>query len=722
MGVRSSRDLWRVRPSVLAPLLLALAVRGVGCNDATDSPGPTALRIEPADGLSLLPGESYQLRAVATDSRGSQLPTTRFVWKSDDENVATVNSWGGLAAHAAGSTLIHASAANVSAHITVAVLIPVAKITLEPAAPVAVVGQPLQLVATMETADGHPIEGQPTSWQTSNPSVAQVSETGVLTPVSAGTTEVSATCGGKTAAVSVVVLAPIDALRVVPEGITLHPNETHQLTATLTDPEGNPLEGRPTTWSSSNTRIATVSTAGLVTARRVGTTFIRADAEGQRDSASVEVEARVRTVKVSPEQKTIHIGETLQLEANPKDADGHVLTGRDLAWESSEPEVASVSDAGLVTGRRAGESTIRATSEGQIGRAEIKVQERVARIAITPQSKELTVGQTVQLVATLHNAEGEVITGRRVSWSSERSSVATVSSSGRVTARGEGTAIIEASSDGVEGHATIEVKQPKREPVVFVGAGDIGSCDGDGDEATARLLDNIPGVVFVAGDNAYPGGSTAAYECYDESWGRHKSRTRPVPGNHEYETPGASVYFDYFGAAAGNRSTGYYSYNLGTWHILALNTQFSGREDTPQAEWVEDDLAANRRQCTLAIWHVPLFGPDSASTRMKYIFQLLYEAGAEVVVNGHEHNYQRFAPQTADGVADPERGIREFIVGTGGRGVGGTNTPVPNREVFYARSGGFGVLKLTLRDGSYDWEFIPVAGTSFRDSGSARCH
>jgi len=263
---------------------------------------------------------------------------------------------------------------------------------------------------------------------------------------------------------------------------------------------------------------------------------------------------------------------------------------------------------------------------------------------------------------------------------------------------------------------------------VLVGAGDIADCkDLAGAEATAKLLDKIPGTVFAAGDLAYPDGSKENFECYDKTWGRAKSRTRPSPGNHEFHAAGATPYFEYFGAAAGDPKTGYYSYELGSWHIVVLNSEckeVGGCEaGSPQEKWLRADLAAHPVACTLAYWHKPLFSSGGAhgdALEFKDFWIALYQAGVDVVVNGHDHDYERFAPQDPDGRPDEPHGIREFVVGTGGKNHRPFREPDRNSEVRNADT--FGVLKLTLRDHGYDWQFLPVAGNSFTDSGSAICH
>ncbi len=268
---------------------------------------------------------------------------------------------------------------------------------------------------------------------------------------------------------------------------------------------------------------------------------------------------------------------------------------------------------------------------------------------------------------------------------------------------------------------------PSTDPVL-VGAGDIASCSSTGDEATANLLDGVAGTVFTAGDNAYENGSDADYaNCYNPTWGRHKARTKPSPGNHEYNTAGAAGYFNYFGAAAGDRAKGYYSYNIGTWHVVAINSncaQIGGcQAGSAQETWLRQDLAANAQPCTIAYWHHPLFTSGSnhaPATEMRPIFQALYDFNAEVVVSGHNHQYERFAPQNPSGGLDTARGIRELVVGTGGRSHYSFGTIQPNSEV--RNSDTYGVIKLTLHASGYNWQFLPEAGKTFTDSGSGTCH
>ncbi len=261
--------------------------------------------------------------------------------------------------------------------------------------------------------------------------------------------------------------------------------------------------------------------------------------------------------------------------------------------------------------------------------------------------------------------------------------------------------------------------------IVFVGAGDISDCGNDNDEATAMLLDAIPGTVFTLGDNVYSSGTDTQYaQCFDPTWGRHKARTKPSPGNHDYNTSGATGYYNYWGALAGPAGRGYYSFDLGSWHIISLNSEVSMSAGGAEETWLRADLAATTQQCVLAYWHKPRFssGTNHGSlASAQPLWQALYDSHADLILNGHEHNYERFAPQTPTGAADPTNGIREIISGTGGEShYNDEGTPIANSELFNGTT--YDVLKLTLGDGTYSWQFIPIAGQTFTDSGSGTCH
>jgi hypothetical protein len=239
------------------------------------------------------------------------------------------------------------------------------------------------------------------------------------------------------------------------------------------------------------------------------------------------------------------------------------------------------------------------------------------------------------------------------------------------------------------------------------------------------LFPALDGVLAV-GDLQYEDGAYSKFlSSYDPSWGRIKSVTHPAIGNHEYETGSATGYFQYFGAVAGDPTTGYYSFDIGTWHLIALNSNCARIGgcglSSPEGKWLRSDLATHSAACTLAYWHHALFssGPNGDNHFVKPFWQQLYQAHADVVINGHDHDYERFAPQTPGGAADPAHGIREFVVGTGGKSHFSFTSVQPNSEV--RNSDTFGVLKLTLHPTSYDWTFVPEAGKTFTDSGSGAC-
>ncbi len=263
--------------------------------------------------------------------------------------------------------------------------------------------------------------------------------------------------------------------------------------------------------------------------------------------------------------------------------------------------------------------------------------------------------------------------------------------------------------------------------VTVLAAGDIAQCGNASAETidanrTAQLLDTLPGTLLVLGDEAYDAGTTAQFQnCFDQVWGKFKNRSMPTPGNHEYVTPGAGPYFDYWGELAGPPGKGYYSTTLGAWHIISLNANIPTGYGSPQEQWLRQDLQATHNKCILAFWHQPLFssGQNGNDPAMHDVWVDLYNSGATLVLNGHDHDYERFMPQDPEGNANPLRGIREFVVGTGGGDLRPFAQIQPNSELRH--EGAFGVLKLTLHSTSYSWQFVPVAGETFTDSGNAPC-
>jgi Calcineurin-like phosphoesterase len=274
--------------------------------------------------------------------------------------------------------------------------------------------------------------------------------------------------------------------------------------------------------------------------------------------------------------------------------------------------------------------------------------------------------------------------------------------------------------------------QEKANTVILVGAGDIAGCKNiEGAEATAKLIEQIPeAAVFAAGDVVYERGTAAEFrDCYDPTWGKFKDRTHPVLGNHEYGTAGAAPYFAYWGEQAGPAGKGYYSFDLGAWHIVALNTNCNAvggcNEGSPQEVWLKEDLARRAQACIIAYGHHALFSSGvfkshAVHTEVKPLWDDLYAAHADLFLAGHEHSYERFAPQNPEGQVDEKNGIRLIVVGTGGRsheilGEVAANSELRNWDTY-------GVLKLMLSPTKYTWEFIPEPGKTFRDSGSGVCH
>jgi acid phosphatase type 7 len=264
-------------------------------------------------------------------------------------------------------------------------------------------------------------------------------------------------------------------------------------------------------------------------------------------------------------------------------------------------------------------------------------------------------------------------------------------------------------------------------PEVILVAGNIATCGSTNDEATGALLDGLDGTVFTLGDNAFPDGSTDAYTgCYEPSWGRHKARTYATLGNHEYNSGNAEASFNYFGDRAGPRGLGYYSLDLGNWHIIVLNINdgVMFEEGSAQDQWLQNDLANNSKTCTLAMWHNPRFFSSNtpgwtSNAFVTAAWNRLYAAGVDVVLNGHQHQYERFQRMNPTGELDDTQGIRQFNVGTGGESA---EMPIAFAQHSEVVSIAFGILKLTLDANSYSWEFIPTVPGQFSDTGSGTCH
>lgn len=353
----------------------------------------------------------------------------------------------------------------------------------------------------------------------------------------------------------------------------------------------------------------------------------------------------------------------------------------------------------------------------------------------------LTVGSTFQLSATFTDTGANaspwtygIDWGDGTTASGNKSSISPITASHTFNSEGSHDVMVSVTnSHGITGTGslTVDVTAP-----VIIAAGDIGDCTRTTDDATGALLPTLPGIVMPLGDNAYTNGTPTEFaSCFDPAWGNAKSRMHPVAGNHDYYNPGttknADGYFGYFGAAAGDPAKGYYDFTLGSWLVIVLNT---GTENgafiaagSAQEQWLRGELASHSQQCTLALFHHPQFttlsGRPFIRPETTPIWQALYDGGADLVLNGHDHTYQRFKPMRPDGTADAAFGIRQITVGTGGGETLYAFDPTvtsPNLEV--RNSDTWGVLKLTLHTNSYDWQFIRATGGSFTDSGTGNCH
>lgn len=287
--------------------------------------------------------------------------------------------------------------------------------------------------------------------------------------------------------------------------------------------------------------------------------------------------------------------------------------------------------------------------------------------------------------------------------------------------------------------ASVVPSPVKVEPSGFakvVAVGDIADCPQNQHFRTAKLVDEIrPDAVLALGDLAYLNASKSDFlDCYHPAWGKFRSITRATPGNHEFHSTSADPYFNYMRGASGEGPGGYHSFDVGAWHVVALNSScdvfdtpskfmFGGcGKDSPQARWLKEDLAKHPAKCTAAIWHHPVFnsGPHGEATHMHDLWKILEDAGADLVLTGHVHEYERFAPMVLPGVRDDKRGMRQFVVGTGGRGLTGfKGKPRAHSESIQATA--HGVLELEFHESKYKWKYVPVDG-DFRDSGEADCH
>jgi uncharacterized protein YjdB len=417
-------------------------------------------------------GGTVQLTATPRDAAGNPLTGRAVTWESSNPIVATVDANGRVTAVAPGTATIRATSEGRTGTSTITVTAappaPVASVTVTPPTAQVQSGGTVQLTATPRDAAGNPLSGRQVTWESSAPLVAMVDANGRVTALLPGTATIRATSEGQTGTSTITVTAappaPVASVSVSPPTAEVQVGGTVQLTATPRDAAGNPLTGRQVTWESTAPGIATVDENGRVTAVAPGTATIRATSEGRTGTSTITVTAPppapVASVAVSPATGELDVGGTLQLTATPRDAAGNPLSGRQVTWTSSNTSVATVDANGRVTAVGPGTATIRATSEGQTGTATVTVRTpapRVASVTVTPANPQLGVGQTVQLTATARDANGNIITGRTVTWTSSNTNFATVDANGLVTGVRKGRATITATVDGVSGSTLVEV-------------------------------------------------------------------------------------------------------------------------------------------------------------------------------------------------------------------------------------------------------------------------
>jgi uncharacterized protein YjdB len=429
--------------------------------EVTVVPTPVAsVRLTPSS-RDLLVGQTVQLVAEPLDGQGNALTGRPVTFTTSNATVATVNATGLVTALAPGSAIVTAASEGKSSVASITVTsVPVATVAVTPNASDLVVGQTTQLKAEPRDGSGQTLIGRTVVWSTSAPNVASVSSTGLVTAISAGSATISATSEGKSGTAAITVSPkPVSAVVLSPGQATVVAGQTLQLTAQVTDEQGNVLSGRPITFTSGTPAVATVSASGLVTGVAPGSATITATSEGKTGTATVTVTpVPVASVVISPGEPTITVGQTLQLDVTVRGANNQELTGRSVFWSSGAPTVAPVSATGAVQAHAAGTAIIFANVEGVVGTATVTVRQvSVGSVVVTPPTSSVVVGGSVQLSASVRDASGAELPGRLVGWSSSDEAVAVVSSTGRVTALKVGTVTITASSEGKSGTATVTV-------------------------------------------------------------------------------------------------------------------------------------------------------------------------------------------------------------------------------------------------------------------------
>lgn len=429
----------------------------------TVNPTPVAsVRISESN-RSMQVGQSVQLTAEALDAGGAVLPGRAIAWSSSNTGVATVSNNGLVNAIAPGGAIITARSEGESAGASITVSsVPVASVVVTPGTKTVVVAETAQLTAQVRDASGAALTGRAVIWTTSAAGTATVTSQGLVTGIAPGTATITATSEGRSGSAAVTVNPrPVSSVIVSPGQVTIFAGQSTQLTTLVTDDRGQVLTGRPISYVSSNVQVATVSQTGEVSGISPGSATITVTSEGGTDTAVITVLPEpVASVDVTPPTATLIAGNFLQLTATPRNAGGQALVGRVVSWASSAPGVASVSSSGVVTGNVPGAAIIVATVDGKQGSAVITVLARVATVTVAPLTPSITVTLTVALTATLRDANGNTLTGRVVTWTSNTPAVATVSTTGVVTGVAAGSATITATSEGKTGTATVTVTPP----------------------------------------------------------------------------------------------------------------------------------------------------------------------------------------------------------------------------------------------------------------------
>jgi uncharacterized protein YjdB len=417
----------------------------------------------PASG-GLTIGQTLALGATVTDTRGVVVTDRLVTWTSSNDLVATVSGAGVVTALSVGSATITATSEGKSGSASVSVAaVPVASVTVQPTTASLFVGQTTVLLATVRDANGTVVTDRPITWSSSNTAVATVSATGVVTAVAPGSATVSASAGGRSGSAGIVVtLVPVGSVVLAPPTATVIAGETTTLVPTIRDANGAVVANRAVSWTTSNSAVATVSSSGVVTAVAPGDATITATSEGKSGNATITViPVPVGSVVVAPATRSVVAGTTTTLTATVRDANGTLVTNRPVAWSTSDPLIATVSSTGVVTGVAPGSATVTATSEGKSGSSAITVTPApVANVTVQPPAFTLPVGGTTTVSAVLKDANGNVLTGRVVTWVSSNPLLATVSASGLVTAvaaTGAGPVFITASSEGRNGSSAVTV-------------------------------------------------------------------------------------------------------------------------------------------------------------------------------------------------------------------------------------------------------------------------